>query len=94
MKGMVPFFISCKNGTIDVEELYKVHTVAERFGGPYARKVLICTTWGSLNQRKQAVLKDRAREMGIYILEGVHNMDAAAFRDELRKLDDKTIHVR
>ena len=94
MKGMVPFFISCKNGTIDVEELYKVHTVAERFGGPYARKVLICTTWGSLNQRKQAVLKDRAREMGIYILEGVHRMDAAAFRNELRKLDDKTIHVR
>ena len=50
-------------------------------------------TYGK-NQRKQEVLKDRAREMGIYILEGVHRMDAAAFRNELRKLDDKTIHVR
>ncbi len=94
MKGMVPYFISCKNGTIDAEELYKVHTVAERFGGPYARKALICTTWGSLNQRRQAALRDRAREMGIYILEGVHRMSTAEFRDELRKLDDRTIHVR
>ena len=94
MKGLVPFFISCKNGTIDTEELYKVHTVAQRFGGPYARKVLVCTTWGSLNEHKQATLRDRAREMGIYILEGVHNLTPAGFADELRKLDDKTIHVR
>jgi len=94
MKGMIPFFLSCKNGTIDAEELYKVHTVAERFGGPYARKVLICTTWGSLNEHKQAVLKDRAREMGIFILEGVHKLSTDAFRDALRKLDDWTIHVR
>ena len=94
MKGMVPFFISCKNGTIDTEELYKVHTVAERFGGPYARKVLICTTWGSLNERKQATLKDRAREMGIFILEGAHRLTKSQFADALRKLDDWTLHVK
>ena len=93
MRGMIPYFISCKNGTIDTEELYKVQTVAERFGGPYARKVLICTTWGSMNEHKQATLRDRAREMGIYILEGVHRMSREEFSEALRKLPDRTIHV-
>lgn len=93
MRGMVPYFISCKNGTIDTEELYKVQTVAERFGGPYARKVLICTTWGSMNEHKQATIRDRAREMGILILEGVHKMSREEFSEALRKLPDWTIHV-
>ena len=43
MHGTTLLFISCKNGNIGEEELYKLHTVAERFGGPYVRKMLIAT---------------------------------------------------
>ena len=41
--GMVPVFISCKNGGIDSDELYKLETVSEEFGGKYAKKVLVAT---------------------------------------------------
>jgi len=93
MKGLVPYFISCKNGTIDTEELYKVQTVAEHFGGAYARKILICTTMGSLTPHKQASLRDRAKQMGILLLEGVHKLSEKEFSETLRKLDDMVLQL-
>lgn len=57
----LPTFISCKMGSVDQMALYELETVATRFGGKYARKVLM-------------VAKDvagghtlRAEEMGIEI---------------------------
>ena len=52
MHGMVPVFVSCKNGYVDKDELYKLNAVATRFGGKYAKKVLVATSlvqkiWGS-----------------------------------------------
>lgn len=46
MKGMTPIFISCKNGHVDDDELYKLETVTNRFGGIYAKKALIATYLG------------------------------------------------
>lgn len=46
MKGMTPIFILCKNGHADDDELYKLETVTNRFGGIYAKKVLIATYLG------------------------------------------------
>ena len=43
MKGLVPVFISCKNGIVTTDELYKLNTVAKRFGNHCAKKVLICS---------------------------------------------------
>ncbi len=54
MDGIIPIFISCKNGEIKDDELYKFDAVATRFGGTYAKKVLIATY---LN-KKPASMKD------------------------------------
>jgi hypothetical protein len=67
MRGMTPLFISCKNGNIGEEELYKLHTVAHRFGGPYARKMLIAT---DLDQKSPAANRSfiqRAWDMDIFL---------------------------
>lgn len=57
----LPTFISCKIGNVDQMALYELETVANRFGGKYAKKVLV-------------VAKDvapghllRAEEMGIEV---------------------------
>ena len=43
MHNILPIFISCKNGVVTSEELFKLNTVAERFGGKYSKKILIAT---------------------------------------------------
>lgn len=63
-RGITPIFISCKNGVIGEAELYKLHTVASRFGGNYARKALILTTDAYLSEG----IERRAKDMGIYIV--------------------------
>lgn len=68
MHGVVPVFISCKNGGVDADELYKLHTVARRFGGPYAKMVLIAPAMEYLHNGSQ--LCDRAAEMDIRVLDG------------------------
>ena len=71
MKGVVPAFISCKNGIIPGDELYKLNTVAEQFGSEYARKVLVATDMGKAGKSRKYFL-ERARDMGIQIIEDVH----------------------
>ena len=51
MKGSIPLFISCKNGDFDANELYKLNTVAERFGRKYSKKVLISTELDKLGEK-------------------------------------------
>lgn len=68
MRGMVPVFVSCKNGRVDMNELYKLDSVASRFGGKYAKKVLVASSLedGSFAES----LRQRAGDMGIRIVEG------------------------
>ena len=68
MHGMVPVFVSCKNGSFDSNELYKLNTVATRFGGKYAKKVLLATALD--NSDASNFLRQRARDMGINLIEG------------------------
>ena len=68
MKGLVPIFISCKNGFVDVNELYKLNTVAEHFGGEYARKVLIAT-------EDVTSISNRAEEMKIKVIDNIGQLD-------------------
>lgn len=67
MHGMIPVFVSCKNGAIDMNELYKLNTVATRFGGKYAKKVLVAT---ALDQSKEFALhlRERAEAMNIRVI--------------------------
>ena len=58
----LPTFISCKMGSVDQMALYELETVATRFGGKYARKVLMVAkevAGGHL---------ERAKEMGIEVV--------------------------
>ncbi len=85
MHGAIPVFVSCKSGIIEGEELYKLNTVAERFGGSYAKKVLAVT---ALQGSRLAIdhVKVRAADMRIRIIEGVHLMTEEALRKALRQL--------
>ena len=73
MHGLVPIFVSCKNGYIDIDELYKLNAVANQFGGKYAKRVLIATTLG--NNDFSEYLRQRAKDMNIRLVEGVQEMD-------------------
>ena len=73
VRGMIPLFISCKNGDIKDDELYKLKTVAERFGGPYAKKMLIATELERKGAMSLKAYRQRAKDMGIYLV-----TDAAA----------------
>ena len=70
MHGVVPIFISCKNGVVTSEELYKLNTVAERFGGKYAKKVLVATALDTKGDADE-YFRQRAKDMGIKIIENV-----------------------
>ena len=70
MHGMIPVFISCKNGVVEAEELYKLNTVAERFGGKYAKKVLVATALDSLGETGKYI-RQRASDMNIRVVENL-----------------------
>jgi len=80
MHNMVPIFISCKNGSVDSDELYKVASVAERFGGKYAKKALVVSELDKLGSSAQYI-KARAEEMGIKLISDA----ASCSEEELRK---------
>lgn len=61
LEGVVPVFISCKNGRVNQMSLYELDAVANRFGGKYVRKELAAT-----QEITPGYLK-RAEEMSIII---------------------------
>lgn len=83
MHGMIPVFVSCKNGAFTSEELYKLNTVAQRFGGPYAKKVLVAT---ALNTACDAPdhLRQRAKDMNICLVENLQELDGKQLEKKVR----------
>lgn len=65
MRGLTPLFVSCKNGKIGEAELYKLNTVAERFGGKQAKKLLIATSFIADSEDSKRSVIQRAADMGI-----------------------------
>lgn len=62
MKKNIPTFISCKNKLVsDNQVLYELETVANRFGGTNARKILLARAGAA------KAIKNRADEMGIRV---------------------------
>lgn len=84
MHGMVPVFISCKNGHVEMEELFKLGTVADRFGGKYAKKVLVATALTD-NISTQHLLQ-RAEDMGIRVVTELASMEEPELLRTIRKL--------
>ena len=75
---MVPVFISCKNGDFDSNELYKLHTVAEKFGGKHCHKVIIA-------QSADEALRQRASDMRIRLIE-IENKSESKIQKIIRDL--------
>ena len=65
MNGAVPVFISCKNGTIEDEELYKLKTVAMQLGGEFSKKVLVATNFEPPGENAKETLIRRAKDMDV-----------------------------
>ena len=89
MKGLVPIFISCKNGIVNDDELYKLNTVTQRFGGKYAKKVLIATHLGKNSEEAAEYFRQRAKDMGIILVDNVHEMDDKSFISSLKSLPSR-----
>lgn len=88
MRGLTPLFISCKNGNIGDEELYKLHTVADYFGGPHARKMLIATDLDRGSQAANRAFGQRAWDMDIFLVTDAAELTqeewAEAFREAIK----------
>lgn len=85
MRGMVPVFVSCKNGKVNMEELYKLNTVAKRFGGKYAKMVLVATSLRGRNY--ELYLRQRAADMGIQILDDeILSLERGELQKKLRSV--------
>ncbi|MDP4118589.1 MAG: DUF1887 family CARF protein, partial [Bacillota bacterium] len=74
MHGYIPVFVSCKNGKIGDSELYKFKIVAERFGGPYAKKILIAAESLEDLMGEGTGIKFRSESFGINVIDGVEKM--------------------
>ena len=81
MDELIPVFVSCKNGKVTFDELYKLNTVAANFGGKYARKILVCT---DSNAKNMPVFCMRARDMGIKIINNLREKTDEQLLDLLR----------
>lgn len=74
VKGMIPIFISCKNGAFDAQELYKLDAVCNRFGAKYGRKIVIASDFDEIGTPEgREYIENRARDMGIKLIKGIAN---------------------
>ena len=83
MHGMVPVFVSCKNGRVEIDELYKLNTVATRFGGKYAKKVLVASSLDKYSDYSH-YLRQRAQDMQIRIVDDIVDMSDDELRDTIQ----------
>ncbi len=83
MHGVVPVFVSCKNGTVSIDELYKLHSVAESFGGEYAKKVLVATALDGAGSFDE-YFRQRAKDMNIRLVEGIQEMTSEQLNRSVR----------
>ncbi len=74
MHDVVPVFVSCKNGYVTSDELYKLNSVAEHFGGQYAKKILVATSIDSMGDAGE-YLRQRAKDMDIRLVENIQDME-------------------
>ena len=82
--GMIPYFISCKNGRFSSEELYKLYSVGEQFGKEYCTKIIVTTNLTyALGDAKNVILQ-RSADMGISVIENVHQKTDDEIVDELK----------
>ncbi|MBR5535355.1 MAG: DUF1887 family protein [Clostridia bacterium] len=77
-QGAVGYFISCKNGMVESDELYKLRTVADRFGGRYAKKILVLSYF-----EPDMSFMQRADELGIKVIKNVRHLQKKDFMNRI-----------
>lgn len=83
--GLVPYFISCKNGRFTSDELYKLYSVGERFGKGYGRKIIMASNLDyALGSAKNLILQ-RASDMGITMIDGLYRKTDDEIAEDLRQ---------
>ncbi len=87
MKGLIPIFISCKNGYVDENELYKLNTVAAKFGGPNAKKALVTTYFGNEEDPGYKHFVQRTIDMKIQLIAGVHEFSEEKFAKRIKNIN-------
>ena len=85
LHGTTPLFVSCKNGDVDESELYKLHTVATRFGGENARKMLIVSNLEKKNPTSARALRQRTVDMGIYLVTNAAKLSSERWQEVFRE---------
>jgi hypothetical protein len=88
MHGMVPVFVSCKSGMVEMEELFKFATVADRFGGTYAKRVLVAPGLGETGNAES--IRARALDMNIQILENTYELPFLELKESVSGLWNTT----
>lgn len=83
MRGTIPIFISCKNGKVPIDELFKLNSVAEQFGGRYAQKILIAPGLYKNELPQYEYFFQRAEDMHIRVIDSI--------RHDLNELSDEKI---
>ena len=92
MAGMVPVFVSCKNGSVETDELYKLNTVAKKFGVGYAKCALAATAFFDADDRAYcgdaayANIKGRADDMNVRVIGAINRMSAEELENALVNL--------
>ncbi|MBQ8539093.1 MAG: DUF1887 family protein [Ruminococcus sp.] len=81
MKGLTPVFISCKNGNINDAEPYKLNTVAARFGGCYAKKVIIASDFERSSQKSEDAFFRRMKDMDIIFVPNVDSFTQSQWQE-------------
>ncbi len=74
MRSTIPTFISCKSGKAGSLALHELETVTSRFGGNYAKKVLVMALPCDKSQSGMSFFKQRAKDMHIWVLDNVYEM--------------------
>ena len=82
--GITPVCISCKNGLCNKEALYELQTLAEHFGGRFARKILVAT-YINYNENARNSILQRAKDMGITLIADTHKISMEEFSAKLRE---------
>lgn len=85
MHDMVPVFVSCKNGNFNANELYKLESVGRRFGGKYAKLVLVTTCLDQTGSSGEYI-RQRARDMQIQLVENIQDMREEELEKTIRNL--------
>ena len=86
MRNVAPIFISCKSGHCDSKALHELETVTSRFGGKYAKKVLIMSVPADTTVSGASFFKQRAKDMHIWVLDNIYEMSDELLINKLRRI--------